>query len=62
MTRAEHLQHISSTIFRRRGENGVYTRLFEDLFPVHREFLLSNVPLHEGELPVIGSVDVRNSG
>lgn len=40
----------------------MYTRLFEDLFPVHREFLLSNVPLHEGELPVIGSVDVRNSG
>ena len=61
MTDAEKLKTTLSSIFRRKGANGSYTRLFEDLEPVQKEALLKEAPLQEGELPVIGSVESQDT-
>jgi hypothetical protein len=55
MTEAEQLKSTLSAIFRRKGRDGRYTRLFENLEPHQREALLAEVSLHDEELPVIGS-------
>lgn len=45
-----------STIFERKGGDGQFTCLFENLNPAQREILSRLVELNSGELPVIGSV------
>jgi hypothetical protein len=57
MNEAEQLQSTLISIFKRRGHDGDYTRLFENLEPAHRETLLSRIELERSELPVIGSVE-----
>jgi len=55
------LERVLSSIFRRKGGNGLYTGLFENLDPSQRSILLSAVALKNGELPIIGSVkDLTN--
>ena len=56
MNESESLKTTLSSVFRRKGHNGQYTRLFEDLESFHRNALLENVQLNRGELPVIGGV------
>jgi len=53
----EKLKKRLSRIFTRKGEDGQYTRLFENLESAQRETLLGNVRLSEGELPIIGSLE-----
>ena len=57
MNEAEQLKNTLTSIFKRRGHDGNYTRLFENLEPAHRETLLSKIELERSELPVIGSVE-----
>ncbi len=57
MTKAEQLRSTLAAIFRRKGHDGRYTRLFENLEPAQQEALLKEVSLHEGELPVIASAE-----
>lgn len=59
MTEAEKLKSTLAAIFKRKGCDGRYTRLFENLEPSQREALLAQVPLRDGELPVIGSPESR---
>ena len=47
---------ILSSIFRRRGANGTYTRLFDNLDVLQKERLLSTIELRDDELSVIGSM------
>jgi hypothetical protein len=60
MKESESLKATLSAVFKRKGRNGLYTRLFEDLEPVQQDVLLKNVQLNEGELPVIGSVESQD--
>jgi len=53
----EKLKKRLSRIFTRKGEDGHYTRLFENLESAQRRTLLSNARLSEGELPIIGSLE-----
>jgi hypothetical protein len=55
MTESEKLKSTLSCIFRRKGRDGRYTRLFDNLEPSQKSALLKEVSLHDGELPVIGS-------
>lgn len=57
MSEAEKLKDTMAAIFRRKGHDGRYTRLFDNLEPGQRETLLAEAPLHEGELPVVGSAE-----
>lgn len=57
MTEAEKLKSTLSSIFRRKGGNGNYTRLFDDLAPYQKELLLNKVRLNCGELPIVGSAE-----
>jgi hypothetical protein len=57
VTEAEKLKSTLTAIFKRKGQNGHYTRLFENLDPPQRESLLKEVSLHAGELPVVGSAE-----
>lgn len=57
VTDAQKLKTILSAIFKRKGRDGCYTRLFENLEPSQKSDLLKAVSLEEGELPVIGSVE-----
>lgn len=61
MTEAEKLKSTLTAIFKRKGQDGGYTRLFENLETSQREALLKEVPLHTGELPVIGSVESQQT-
>ena len=56
-TEADALKGVLSSIFKRKGGNGRYTRLFDDLETTQKDFLLKEVSLSNGELPVIGSVE-----
>lgn len=60
MNEAEKLRATLSSIFNRKGHDGRYTRLFENLGSPHKDILLSKVQLSDGELPVIGSVENEN--
>ena len=53
---AEALKGIWESIFRRKGGDGAYTRLFDGMEPGQRSALLSALKLRETELPVIGSL------
>ncbi|MEW6643055.1 MAG: hypothetical protein AB1586_21300 [Pseudomonadota bacterium] len=52
---AEALKRTWDSIFKRKGGNGAYTRLFESMEPDQRNTLLSGLKPREKELPVIGS-------
>ncbi len=54
---AESLKDIWASIFRRKGGDGAYTRLFDNLDASQRAALLSVIKLRESEVPVIGSVE-----
>jgi hypothetical protein len=56
LTAAENLKHTWESIFRRKGGDGVYIRLFDNLDPSQRGTLLAELRQHESELPVIGGV------
>ena len=58
---AQSLKSTWESIFRRKGGDGVYTRLFDSLEPGQRSTLLSALELREAELPVIGSIRGPNS-
>jgi hypothetical protein len=60
MTEHEKLKSTLSAIFKRKGRDGRYTRLFENLDSQQREALLKQVPLTETELPVIGSAEAED--
>lgn len=61
MTEAEKLKSTLTAIFKRKGHDGHYTRLFENLEPSQRDALLKEVSLHAGELPVIGSAEGQDT-
>jgi hypothetical protein len=50
------LKNTWESIFRRKGGDGAYTRLFDSLEPGQRSALLSGLKLRKTELPVIGSL------
>jgi len=52
----DQLKRLWTLIFQRKGSEGSFTRLFENLDPPQRELLLRYVSLDPSELPVIGSV------
>jgi hypothetical protein len=58
---AESLKDIWSSIFRRKGGNGAYTRLFDSLESENQVALLTAAGLRQTELPVIGSVQDQNN-
>lgn len=45
------------SVFKRKGRDGLHTRLFENLDSWQRDFLSASASLEEGELPVIGGVE-----
>jgi hypothetical protein len=49
-------KEVLSSIFRRKGGDGAYTRLFDSLDREQRDLLLTTIELHDRELPIIGSV------
>lgn len=57
MTEHEKLKSTLSAVFKRKGCDGRYTRLFENLDSPQKEALLKQVHLAETELPVIGSAE-----
>lgn len=56
LTAAESIKDTWTSIFRRKGRDGAYTRLFDHLDPPQRDILLAEVELRESELAVIASV------
>jgi len=56
MTEAERVRQVLTAIFRRRGGEGRYTRLFENLPAAQQAELRNEASVGAGELPVIGSV------
>ena len=56
LTVAESLKDTWTSIFRRKGGDGTYTRLFDNLDPSQRSLLFAEFELSESELPVIGSI------
>jgi hypothetical protein len=61
LTAAESLKDTWASIFRRKGGDGTYTRLFDNLDPSQRSTLLAEITLRESELPVIGSIQDSNN-
>jgi len=57
MTDAEMTRRVLSAIFRTRGGDGRFTRLFENLDQSQRDLLRAVASIRDGELPVIGSID-----
>jgi hypothetical protein len=57
LTAAESRKNVMASIFRRKGRDGIYTRLFDNLDPVQHSTLLDQIQLNETEVPVIGSVE-----
>jgi hypothetical protein len=61
LTEAKSAKRIWTSIFRRNGGDGNYTRLFDNLDPSQQGALLAEFGLSDLELPVIGSLqDSRN--
>lgn len=60
MTEHENLKNTLSAIFKRKGRDGCYTRLFENLDAQQQEALLKQVHLDEKELPVIGGAETAD--
>lgn len=56
LTVAESLKDTWASIFRRKGGDGTYTRLFDNLDLSQRNMLLAEFKPNESELPVIGSI------
>jgi len=56
LTSAESLKDTWVSIFRRKGADGSYTRLFDNLDPSRRSTLFALLKLGASELPVIGSI------
>jgi len=56
LTASESLKGTWVSIFRRKGGDGTYTRLFDNLDATQRSTLFAVLKLRESELPVIGSV------
>jgi hypothetical protein len=56
LTVAESLKDTWMPVFQRKGGNGLYTRLFDNLDPSQRSMVLAEFKLGESELPVIGSI------
>ena len=56
LTSAESLKKIWVSIYRRKGGDGTYTRLFDNLNLTQKSTLFAVLTLRESELPVIGSV------
>lgn len=50
------LKDTWASIFRRKGADGAYTRLFDNMESGQRKALLGGLKLREAELPVIGSL------
>lgn len=50
------MKEVWESIYRRRGGNGAYTRLFEDLEQSQQATLLAGLAQRDAELPVIGSL------
>lgn len=60
MTEPEKLKLTLSSVFRRRGRDGLYTRLFDDL-DIHQQNLLrQQLQLDYEEVPIIGSVESQD--
>jgi hypothetical protein len=57
MNEAQRVKGRLGRIFKRKGRDGRYTRLFENLNPLQREALLKETPPDPEELPVIGSAE-----
>src|SRR5437868_13019877 len=57
MNEPEKLKDTLTSIFRRKGASGRYTRVFDELGPGEQEFLLRRVHLSSDELPVVGSAE-----
>jgi hypothetical protein len=57
MTEPEKLKNTLSSIFSRKGANGRYTRIFDDLEATQQRFLLDKVQLNPDELAIIGSAE-----
>jgi hypothetical protein len=57
MSEAAELKSTLTSIFKRKGRDGHYTRLFDNLDSTQRNALLSKVELGQTEVPVIGSVE-----
>jgi hypothetical protein len=53
---AESLKEVWTSIFRRKGGDGVTTRLFENLDASQQRALFAEFNLRESELPVIASI------
>lgn len=51
------LKDLWTSIFVRKGSNGIYTRLFDDLAASQQKSLLQTANIHADELPVVGSAD-----
>jgi hypothetical protein len=58
---SERLNSLWMSIFRRKGRNGNFTRLFDAMESSRQNALLSSVTIRESELPVIGSVQDRDN-
>jgi hypothetical protein len=56
LTAAESLKDTWASIFRRKGGDGAYTRLFDNLDPSQQSTLVAVFQLRKSEIPVIGSV------
>lgn len=53
---AQDRKQVLSSIFRRNGGDGSYTRLFENLEQAKQNILLAGIELRDSELPIVGSV------
>ena len=56
MSEAQSRKAVLTAVFKRRGANGRYTRLFDDLDANQKEVLLQNVQLSGDEVAIVGSV------
>jgi hypothetical protein len=57
MNEQENLKSTLSAIFNRKGRDGRYTRLFENMEASQKLDLLKEINLDNDELPVIGSIE-----
>ncbi|HEU4767450.1 MAG TPA: hypothetical protein VFS77_08740 [Pyrinomonadaceae bacterium] len=57
MDEAENLRNRMVSTFKRKGGDGHYVRLFDHLEPWQKDLVLTEMPLREQELPVIGGVE-----
>ncbi len=57
MTHNETIKSTMTAIFKRKGQGGLYTRLFDDLDLCQQNLLLKHLHLTNEELPVLGSAE-----